>query len=190
VTVTRDPVLQWASQARAAGERYGIPTAVLLGLTRVESGGNIHAVSSAGAFGLTQFIPSTAAHYGVRDGDAASQFDGAARYLRDLGFAKDPSRALNQYNGAQTIGGRVNPYAANVLAAARDYGHVPTGGAPAGDPAAPAPASSTDSDVLKKHGGDAMHALVWAGLVAAGGALVVLGTARATGARQPHGAIA
>ena len=55
-----------------------------------ESNFNIDAESSANAFGLTQFIPGTADKYGVRRGDARSQIEGQARFMKDL---------LNRYNG-------------------------------------------------------------------------------------------
>jgi soluble lytic murein transglycosylase-like protein len=95
---TSDPVLAYAAQARAAARRWHIPVAVLLGLVHVESSGNINAVSSAGAFGLTQFVPRTAATYGVKPGDSASQLDGGAHYLHDLGYAQNPTLALAKYN--------------------------------------------------------------------------------------------
>ena len=55
-----------------------------------ESNFDINAVSASKAFGLTQFIPSTAQQYGVRKGDAKSQIEGQAKYMKDL---------LNRYNG-------------------------------------------------------------------------------------------
>lgn len=55
-----------------------------------ESNFDIKAKSSSKAFGLTQFIPATASKYGVREGDAKSQIEGQAKYMKDL---------LNRYNG-------------------------------------------------------------------------------------------
>jgi hypothetical protein len=183
-TTRRDPVLQWVGYAQQAGAKYGIPTAVLLGLTRVESGGNIHALSSAGAFGLTQFIPSTAAHYGVKANDARSQFEGAARYLHDLGFGKDPVHALNAYNGAQTIGGKANPYAANVIAAAKSYGHLgdlATLPAPStGDQAAARPDARGGLNDTRKRTGRTKARLTVA-TVGGGAALVYIGANQASG---------
>jgi membrane-bound lytic murein transglycosylase B len=125
-----DPVQRWAAQAKAAEQATGIPADVLLGLISVESAGIEGRTSSANAGGLTQFIPGTAARYGVNvaPGHAMSQIMGAARYLVDLGFKSNPTRALNAYNGAQTINGRTNPYAGNVLRAARRYDGI--GGTP------------------------------------------------------------
>lgn len=124
-----DPVLNWAGYAQEAQQRYGIPADVLLGLTSVESGGIEGRTSSAGAGGLTQFMPGTARGYGVNvtPGHARSQLLGAAHYLADLGFHRDPEHALNAYNGAQTIAGKPNPYARDVLAAAKRYAGVGAG---------------------------------------------------------------
>jgi soluble lytic murein transglycosylase-like protein len=164
---TSDPVLAYAAQARAAARRWHIPVAVLLGLVHVESSGNINAVSSAGAFGLTQFVPHTAATYGVKPGDSASQLDGGAHYLHDLGYAQNPTLALAKYNAG--------PNHPDPIAAAGSYPRDVGGGG---------------GDVLASHGSGALHALTWFGLVAAGGVLVILGLSRASGLRQPHGAIA
>jgi hypothetical protein len=146
VASTRDPVARWAGIARQAQAATGIPANVLLGLIRVESGGREGETSSVGAGGLTQFIPSTAHQYGVdvRPGHARSQILGAAKYLAALGFNRNPQQALNAYNGAQTIGGRANPYAGNVVSAAKSYGHLPAGSSssPAGSPL-PSPAGGS-----------------------------------------------
>lgn len=106
-----------------ASNRYGIPARVLAGLIQVESGWNPNAVSPVGAFGLTQFMPGTAAGYGVARGSGhhavATQILGAAHYLKDLGFARNSRFALGAYNG-----GPGNPqygYANAVLAASSGY---------------------------------------------------------------------
>src|SRR4051794_13320665 len=134
-----DAVLRWVGEAKLAEKATGIPADVLLGLISVESAGIEGRTSSANAGGLTQFIPGTAARYhvNVAPGHASSQIMGAARYLVDLGFKSNPTRALNAYNGAQTIGGRANPYAANVLNAAKRY----RGASGASATATPAPAT-------------------------------------------------
>jgi membrane-bound lytic murein transglycosylase B len=149
-----DPVLRWAPQAQAAEQATGIPADVLLGLVSVESAGIEGRTSSAGAGGLTQFIRSTAARYGVNvaPGHAMSQIMGAARYLVDLGFKTNPTRALNAYNGAQTINGRPNPYAGNVLRAARRYDGVGGKAIPASADATP-PASSSSASSSGGGGG-------------------------------------
>jgi hypothetical protein len=106
---------------KIAARRYGIPSHVLAGLITVESGWNPNAVSSAQAFGLTQFIPSTARAYHVRRGAShgavASQILGAAHYLHNLNYKGNRGAALARYSG-NTAG-----YAQHVLSAARPYYH-------------------------------------------------------------------
>jgi hypothetical protein len=104
-----------------AAHRYGIPARVLAGLLDVESNFTTGEVSSAAAFGISQFIPSTAAKYHVQRGSSRravrSQIMGAAHLLKDLGYHKNPQFALGAYNG-----GPGNPqygYAHQVLADAR-----------------------------------------------------------------------
>lgn len=67
-----------------ASKTYGVPKDLLLSQQFAESSGNPNAVSSKGAFGLTQFMPKTAEAYGVKKGDVASQINGQAAYMRDL----------------------------------------------------------------------------------------------------------
>lgn len=66
---------------RAAAAR-GLDAALLAAVARTESGFDTGAVSRAGAQGLMQFMPATAAAMGVDPWDPASAIDGAARYLR------------------------------------------------------------------------------------------------------------
>lgn len=67
----------------ATAKKYGIPTSLANALIGQESGGKPDAVSSKGAVGLTQVLPSTAAGmYGISEQEAA-------RRLRDPGFALD-----------------------------------------------------------------------------------------------------
>lgn len=75
----------YADLFRAAGERYGIDPSILTAVARQESGYDPRAVSPAGAQGLMQLMPGTAAGLGVTDPfDPAQAVDGAARLLRDL----------------------------------------------------------------------------------------------------------
>jgi membrane-bound lytic murein transglycosylase B len=191
--VARDPVLQWAADARAAEQETGVPASVLLGLTRVESGGVEGLTSSAGAGGLTQFMPGTAPAYGVdvRPGHSRSQLVGAGKYLKALGWSDneaDQIRALRRYNGG-TRGEQIAStltYARNVLAAARDYLGID---GPGGNPlTGPAPASTSPSSGrlidAEQHSTLVTFGLS-AALVIAAVAAIVAGTARATGARPP-----
>ena len=67
-----------------AGATHGVDPALLAAVAKNESGFNPGAVSPAGARGLMQFMPATAAQFGVDPFDPASAIDGAARYLRQL----------------------------------------------------------------------------------------------------------
>lgn len=107
---------------RKAHRKYpDIPASLLMSLTRQESGFNPAAISSAGAQGLTQFIPSTAASYGVKYGtgrrEQQSQETGAARLLHASGFASDPKGALSAYTGGYSDAEYNDP----VLQGAADY---------------------------------------------------------------------
>jgi soluble lytic murein transglycosylase-like protein len=128
-----------------AAARYGLDPAILHGLIQQESGFDPNATSSAGAVGLTQLMPSTAASLGVSDpSDPAQSIEGGARYLSQMmaQFGGDPAKALAAYNagpGAVQRYGGVPPYAetqnyvAKVLAYADSYRQNAPGtlGAPA-----------------------------------------------------------
>ncbi len=63
----------------------GIDPNLLAAMMYVESGGDRMARSEAGAVGLMQFMPKTAAQYGVGDRtDPEQSIRGAAKYMRDL----------------------------------------------------------------------------------------------------------
>lgn len=104
----------YASLFNAAGARYGIPPAVLAGMGYVESRFQLHVVSSAGAQGMMQFLPGTAASMGVDPWDPASAVDGAARYIRNAldRFGGSLEMAVGAYNigpGAMARAGAVLP---------------------------------------------------------------------------------
>lgn len=75
----------FAGMFERAGARYGVDPTLLAAVAKQESGFNPRAVSSAGAQGLMQLMPSTAAGLGVHNAfDPSQAVDGAARLLRDL----------------------------------------------------------------------------------------------------------
>jgi soluble lytic murein transglycosylase-like protein len=107
---------QYDAQITAAATKYGLDPALLKGLIRQESNFNAAARSAAGAQGLTQLMPATAASLGVDASDPAQAIDGGARYLKAQldRFGGDPSQALAAYNagpGAVAKFGGVPPYA-------------------------------------------------------------------------------
>jgi hypothetical protein len=85
--------------ARAAA-RYGVSAPLLAAQLMAESGFNPLAVSPAGARGIAQFMPATAAAYGLRDPfDPIASINAQARLMRDLlGRFGSPALALAAYN--------------------------------------------------------------------------------------------
>ncbi|MGO9248935.1 MAG: lytic murein transglycosylase [Solirubrobacteraceae bacterium] len=95
---------------QAAGTAYGIPWQVLAAINQVETDyGRDLSLSSAGAEGWMQFLPSTWARYGV-DATGAGYKDpynpadaifAAARYLRAAGGDTNIRAAVYSYNHSQ-----------------------------------------------------------------------------------------
>ncbi len=113
---------------QACGTQHRIPWQVLAAINRIETGfGTNLNVSSAGAVGWMQFLPSTWKAYGVdanRDGrrDPYNPVDAicaAAKYLNAAGGAADLRRAVFAYNHADW-------YVDEVMLYARQYGKLPS----------------------------------------------------------------
>jgi soluble lytic murein transglycosylase-like protein len=108
---------EYDSLIEQAAQRNGVEPALLQGLIQQESGFNASAQSSAGASGLTQLMPGTAASMGVLNTlDPAESIEGGARYLGQLmrqfgGNASDALAAYNAGPGAVEQYGGVPPYA-------------------------------------------------------------------------------
>ena len=112
---------------QACGTQYGIPWQVLASINKIETafGTNLN-VSSAGAVGWMQFMPSTWKSWGVdangdRVKDPYNPVDAicaAARYLRAAGGNRDLRTAIFAYNHADW-------YVDEVLVGARAYGKLP-----------------------------------------------------------------
>jgi soluble lytic murein transglycosylase-like protein len=84
-----------------AASAHGVETSLLRAVLEQESGGYSCAVSSRGALGLMQLMPSTAAELGVADAfDPRENIDAGARYLkRQLErYQGDVFRGLSAYN--------------------------------------------------------------------------------------------
>lgn len=113
---------------QACGTEYGIPWEVLASINKIETafGTNLN-VSSAGAVGWMQFLPSSWEMYGVdANGDGRKDpynpvdaICAAAGYLKAAGGNKDLYGAIFAYNHADW-------YVQEVLLYARAYGKLPS----------------------------------------------------------------
>jgi cell wall-associated NlpC family hydrolase len=108
-------VAAYATQFAAAEAQYHLPAGLLAAVAQQESGGNAQAVSPAGAQGLMQLMPFTAAAAGVNAFDPAQAIGAAARILSGnlTQFGSVPL-ALAAYNagaGAVSQYGGIPPYA-------------------------------------------------------------------------------
>ncbi len=106
----------YADLINASAHAHGLPPALLAGLIQQESGFNPNIVSKAGAVGLSQLMPDTAASVGVKDAyDPAQNIEGGAKYLSaQIRHFGDVDKALAAYNagpGAVAKYGGVPPYA-------------------------------------------------------------------------------
>ncbi|MCC6305896.1 MAG: lytic transglycosylase domain-containing protein [Rhodobacteraceae bacterium] len=94
-----------------------VSPALVLAVIGIESGGRPAAVSGAGATGLMQLVPDTAARFGVADAtDPVANITGGTAYLDWLmgEFGRDPVMVLAAYNageGAVRAHGGVPPFA-------------------------------------------------------------------------------
>lgn len=101
----------------AKAEKYRLAPELIHAVIEAESAYNPLAISHAGAVGLMQLMPQTAARLGVHDStDPAQNIEGGAKYLRELLnlFNNDLALALAGYNAGegavQKYGNSVPPY--------------------------------------------------------------------------------
>lgn len=140
---------QYGPTIVAAAQQYGIQDpGVLASLLYTESRFDPNAISSAGAVGIAQILPSTATQLGVNPYDPTESIYGAAQYLSQLGYSSNPALALAEYN----VGPNASPsvlanqganYAQTVLTGAENVTGLP-GQAPGG----PGLASGTGGSYL------------------------------------------
>ena len=95
---TKDPEL--AKQIEEKAKKYKLDPRLFALLVKNESGFNKDAVSSAGAIGLTQLMPDTAAELGVDVSTIDGQLEGGAKYLAKQmeRFGGDWAKAVAAYN--------------------------------------------------------------------------------------------
>lgn len=96
--------------AASAAAKYGVPVGMFEAQIKQESGFNPNALSSAGARGIAQFMPATAAGYGINPDDPNQALPAAAKMMAGL-YNKyhDWGLALAAYNAG---GGTVDKYLA------------------------------------------------------------------------------
>jgi len=99
-----------------AAEKYGVPVNLLHSIAQTESEYNQDARSEAGAIGMMQLMPDTAAGLGVDPNDLASNIEGGAKYMRELldTFDGDLEKAIAAYNAGPNAvkkHGGIPPYA-------------------------------------------------------------------------------
>ncbi|TGE32642.1 lytic transglycosylase domain-containing protein [Desulfosporosinus sp. Sb-LF] len=82
-------------------QKYGVDPTLIQQVVKAESGFNSNVTSPAGAMGLMQLMPGTAASYGVQNAyDAKQNLDGGTHFLKDLldRFQGDVPMTLAAYN--------------------------------------------------------------------------------------------
>ena len=101
--------MDYRGQAARIAQAYGLDPNLFGRVIGAESNWNPEAVSPAGAIGLGQLMPATAAELGVDPRDPIQNMEGSARYLRQMldRFGGDERLALAAYNAGP---GRVEEY--------------------------------------------------------------------------------
>ncbi len=96
-----EPVVEKVSR------NHGVPKDLIHSVIRAESNYDKFAISEAGAMGLMQLMPATAAQYGVMNVfDPAQNIEGGTKYLKDLirlysGRRDQTNLVLAAYNAGQ-----------------------------------------------------------------------------------------
>ena len=93
-----------------AAQAYGVPVALLKAMGMAESGFNQNAVSGAGAIGVMQLMPGTAASLGVNPYNARENIMGGAKYI-----AKNLEQFKNHSNGLELAIAAYNAGPGNVI---------------------------------------------------------------------------
>jgi hypothetical protein len=109
---------QYVAIAQQDAAAVGIPPAYFVRQIQQESGFNPNAASPAGAVGIAQFLPSTAAGLGINPYDPLQALKGAAKLMANYArqYGGDYAKALAAYNGGSgTVHYAVNNCGANWL---------------------------------------------------------------------------
>ena len=112
-----------------AAQRFGVPEVWIRAVMRVESAGDVRAISSAGAMGLMQIMPATWAELRVRHRLGSNPYDprdnilAGAAYLRDMHDRYGSPGFLAAYNAGP---GRYEEYLAGRPLPAETRAYVTT----------------------------------------------------------------
>jgi soluble lytic murein transglycosylase-like protein len=90
----------------SAAKKYGVDPRLVSAVAETESGYNPKAVSDAGAVGVMQLMPDTAAALGVDPYDTQQNIEGGTKYLKNMldNFGGDVRKAVAAYNaGTQAV---------------------------------------------------------------------------------------
>jgi len=108
---------KYSPEIRKVARNHRLPDALLHAVITAESAYNPNAVSSKGAVGLMQLMPSTAHRYGVYNRrDPVANMNAGAEYLKDLlsMYNDNLPLALAAYNAGENAvaqyGNRIPPY--------------------------------------------------------------------------------
>ena len=176
---------QYQNQILVSAQRWNISPAVLAAQIDAESGFNPNSVSSAGAVGIAQFLPSTAKENGIDPYNTSEAIDGMAmldaRYVKAFGSIQSALAAYNAGPGAVQQYDGIPPYAETqnyvkkILAAAGS--DITPGGAGLGLVDAAQTSAANPLDVIKKAFDNVTSPLFWkrTGVGAFGALLVLIG---------------
>jgi hypothetical protein len=97
----QDGISPYKDVIQEMSDKYSVPSKLIESVIEAESGGNPKATSPAGAQGLMQLMPETAASLGVADAyDPIQNIEGGTKYLRSMldRFGGNVTLALAAYN--------------------------------------------------------------------------------------------
>lgn len=124
----RRSVTDWEAYARAAAQREGLDPDLFSAQIRQESNFNPDARSGAGAIGIAQIMPGTAAGWGVDPTDPRASLDAAARemarYKKQYGSLRNALIAYNAGPGrvGKPLPAETQQYINIILGGKKDHG--------------------------------------------------------------------